>query len=140
VVAFKFNPTPERSHAMASVGQKNTTPELLVRRALHKLGYRFRIHVHELPGCPDVVLPSRGVILQVKGCFWHGHSCSRGKNLPKTNSAYWIPKLARNHQRDTANERRLRRMGWSVHSLWECKLGKYSPEELDRVLHRILQS
>ncbi len=123
---------------MASVGQKDTKPELLVRRALHKLGYRFRLHVRELPGRPDIVLPKYGVVFEVKGCFWHNHFCPAAR-FPSTNLEYWVPKLIRNRERDASNERKLRQMGWSVHSLWECRLIRYSPQELANVLSRCLQ-
>jgi DNA mismatch endonuclease, patch repair protein len=121
--------TPERSALMSKIRAKNTSPEITVRHALHGLGYRFRLHVRELPGCPDIVLPRYRTIIQIKGCFWHGHRCLKGR-LPRSNRFYWVPKLRMNKARDLTNERKLRRMGWRVRTVWECKLKKMSNEDL----------
>jgi len=129
--------TPARSALMSQIRSADTKPELSVRRALHRLGYRFRLHVRGLPGSPDIVLPKHRTIIQVKGCFWHRHSCI-GERFPRTNSHFWIPKLIRNCERDEVNERKLRRLGWSVHSLWECRIKKWSDERLEETLQRIL--
>jgi len=129
--------TPSRSALMSRIRSKDTKPEMLVRRALHRLGFRFRLHVRSLPGCPDIVLPKCGTIIQVKGCFWHGHCCPDGK-FPKSNSDYWVPKLLRNRERDSTNERKLRRLGWSVHSIWECHLSGCDQIGLDALLLRML--
>src|SRR5258708_39131591 len=75
----KLRTTPKRSALMSKIRAKNTQPEMTVRRALHGLGYRFRLHVRKLPGCPDIVMPRHGTIIQVKGCFWHGHRCLKGR-------------------------------------------------------------
>src|SRR5271157_2151848 len=93
----------ERSAMMSRIRSKDTKPEILVRKALHRLGFRFRLHIPDLPGHPDIVLPKFGTIIQVKGCFWHGHTCRDGR-LPKSNREYWVPKLLRNKERDIANE------------------------------------
>ena len=106
---------------MSRIRSKDTKPEMLVRKALHWLGFRFRLHIRDLPGRPDIVLPKYNTIIQIKGCFWHGHTCRDGR-LPKSNRGYWVPKLLRNKERDISNERKLRRMGWSVRSLWECRI------------------
>ena len=105
-----------RSMMMSRIRSKDTKPEMLVRKALHRLGFRFRLHVRDLPGRPDIVLPKYGVVIQVKGCFWHGHTCRDGR-LPKSNRGYWVPKLLGNKERDIYNERKFRRMGWSVRIL-----------------------
>jgi DNA mismatch endonuclease, patch repair protein len=107
---------------MAAVRSKDTAPELRVRKALHALGYRFRIHRSDLPGKPDVVLPKYRIILFVHGCFWHGHSCSRGKRKPATRADYWEAKVRRNQERDDRNAKELERQGWRVITLWECQL------------------
>ncbi|MGP8252191.1 MAG: very short patch repair endonuclease [Terracidiphilus sp.] len=91
-------PSAARSANMAKIRSKDTKPEMLVRRALHRLGFRFRLHVRDLPGHPDIVLPKHRTIIEVKGCFWHGHNCNDGRT-PKTNKAYWLPKLERNEAR-----------------------------------------
>jgi DNA mismatch endonuclease (patch repair protein) len=118
---------------MAHIRSKDTKPEMIVRRALHRLGYRFRLHVRDLPGRPDIVLPRYRKIIQVKGCFWHGHNCVDG-HLPKSNLEYWMPKLRRNKERDSVTDRKLRGLGWSVRNLWECRVCKLSSEKLDRIL------
>jgi DNA mismatch endonuclease (patch repair protein) len=130
-------PSPQRSANMARIRSKDTKPEMLVRKALHRLGFRFRLHVRSLPGRPDIVLPKYWTVIQVKGCFWHGHSCPDGR-LPKSNRDYWLPKLIRNQQRDIYNDRKLRRLGWSVHNLWECKICGLGPHGLDEMLTRML--
>lgn len=110
----------ERSRIMACVKGKNTKPELAVRRSLHRLGYRYRLHLRSLPGAPDIVLPRYGAVIQVRGCFWHGHACQRGARLPATNEDYWRRKIQRTIQRDARNDALLRRWGWSVLTVWEC--------------------
>ena len=127
-----------RSANMSRIRSKDTKPEMLVRKALHRLGFRFRLHVRELPGKPDIVLPKYRTVIQVKGCFWHGHTCIDGR-LPKSNRDYWVPKLLRNRMRDISNDRKLRRLGWSVRNLWECRICSLSPEDLERVLTNMLQ-
>ena len=115
-----FTPT-ERSAIMRAVRGKDTTPELLVRRLTHALGYRFRLHAAELPGKPDLVFPARKKVIFVHGCFWHWHNCKRGRRMPKAHSAYWTQKLLRNQSRDRRHRRALRRLGWDVLVIWECQ-------------------
>jgi DNA mismatch endonuclease (patch repair protein) len=110
---------------------------MLVRKALHRLGFRFRLHVRGLPGRPDIVLPKYRTVIQVKGCFWHGHTCRDGR-LPKSNRDYWIPKLLGNRKRDMANDRKLRRLGWSVRNLWECLVCSLGQDGLDTELAKML--
>jgi DNA mismatch endonuclease (patch repair protein) len=110
-----------RSAIMAGIHSKNTQPEMKVRSALHRLGYRYRLHVRTLPGCPDMVLPQYGAVIQVRGCFWHSHSCKRGA-VPNTHQEFWLPKLAANKARDRRNDRALRKLGWKVISVWECQV------------------
>lgn len=109
----------DRSALMSRIRSKDTSPEMDVRRALHALGYRYRIHVSELPGRPDLVLPKYRTAIQVRGCFWHGHGC-RLDHRPKSNVRYWGPKLRANRRRDISNDRKLRRLGWSLLVVWEC--------------------
>ena len=106
---------------MRSVASKNTGPEKLVRSLLHRLGYRFRIHRKDLPGSPDIVLPGRRKIIFVHGCFWHGHSCSKGK-LPKSRVEFWSEKVSRNRARDIEVEFRLKALGWDTLTVWQCQL------------------
>lgn len=100
---------------------KNTAPEMAVRRALHAAGLRYRLHVSALPGRPDVVLASRRTVVEVRGCFWHGHDCQRGRG-PKTRSEFWATKMKLNRDRDVRNERALRDLGWKVLVVWECEV------------------
>ncbi|MDE2636222.1 MAG: very short patch repair endonuclease [Chloroflexota bacterium] len=118
--------SPEkRSQVMALVGSKNTKPELLIRKRLHALGFRYRLHVKDLPGKPDLVFPRYKSVIQINGCFWHGHSCPRCR-MPSSNTEYWNRKVARNMERDAANRRLLLNEGWRVLTIWECALtGKW---------------
>jgi DNA mismatch endonuclease (patch repair protein) len=122
-VADRFSPE-KRSQIMASIHGCDTTPERLVRSAAHRLGFRFRLHVRSLPGCPDIVFPKHHKIVFVHGCFWHGHKRCKRSKLPVTNVAFWKKKLSGNTERDRRNLRSLRRMGWGVLVLWECELKK----------------
>jgi len=110
----------ERSRIMAAVKSKDTTPELVVRRLVHGLGYRFRLHVSSLPGKPDLVFPRLRKVINVSGCFWHLHKCPRCR-IPSTRRSYWVAKLQRNAQRDRSTLRALRKDGWQVLVVWECQ-------------------
>jgi DNA mismatch endonuclease (patch repair protein) len=133
----KLKTTAARSANMARIRSKDTKPEMLVRKALHRLGFRFRLHVRNLPGCPDIVLPKYQTIIQVKGCFWHGHTCRDGR-LPNSNREYWIPKLLGNRKRDLSNERKLRHLGWSVYCLWECRICNCDQKQLEKLVLKLL--
>jgi len=112
----------KRSAVMRRVKGRNTTPELTVRRALTKLGARYRLHRRDLPGNPDVVMPGRKLALFVHGCFWHGHDCARGARVPKQNRDYWVAKVARNVARDAKSREALAALDWRVETIWECEL------------------
>jgi len=120
-----LNPV-ERSARMALVRGKDTKPELLVRRLVHGMGYRYRLHRRNLPGTPDLVFPSRGKIIFIHGCFWHRHMGCALARLPKSRGEFWLSKLTANAERDARNERELRRRGWGVLTIWECELGDIS--------------
>lgn len=107
---------------MRRVKGRNTTPEMTVRRALTKLGARYRLHRKDLPGRPDIVMPGRRLAVFVHGCFWHGHDCARGARVPKQNREYWVAKVARNVARDTRTAEALTALGWRVETVWECEL------------------
>ncbi|WP_368744718.1 very short patch repair endonuclease [Desertibaculum subflavum] len=111
-----------RSRIMRSIPQRNTRPELLVRRTLHALGARFRLHRRDLPGSPDIVLPRYKAAILVHGCFWHQHGCKLS-NVPRSRTDYWLPKLSRNVERDLEAVAALTSLGWRVLVLWECQLG-----------------
>ena len=125
-----------RSEIMSRIRSSDTHPEMLVRRLLHRLGYRYSLHRRDLPGVPDIVFPSRQKIILVHGCFWHQHKgCADGR-IPKTRASYWKPKLQRNVERDRRNVSRLRRSGWKVMQVWEC--GATKPHALIKRLTRFL--
>ena len=115
--------TSTRSRVMSAIRGRDTTPERLVRSALHHHGLRFRLHVRGLPGCPDIVLPRYRTVILVHGCFWHRHIGCAKSTLPATNRAWWVAKLRRNRARDRRNIRGLRTAGWRVIVVWECELG-----------------
>ncbi|HEY8149779.1 MAG TPA: very short patch repair endonuclease [Vicinamibacteria bacterium] len=130
--------TPEkRSAVMAAIRAKHTKPEIAVRRALHAMGFRFRLHDSRLPGRPDIVIGRLMTIVQVKGCFWHGHRCLKGR-VPGVNRSYWLVKISGNRARDARNERRLRSQGWRVRTVWECKVRRSTADELSAVLRKLL--
>ncbi|WP_322786515.1 very short patch repair endonuclease [Pseudarthrobacter phenanthrenivorans] len=112
----------QRSAHMARIRSKNTKPELLLRRALHADGYRYRLHDKKLPGRPDLVFASRKKVIFVNGCFWHGHNCPVGVRLPKSNTTFWAEKRRRNQERDMRQRRELTEQGWSYLDIWECEV------------------
>jgi DNA mismatch endonuclease, patch repair protein len=124
----------QRSKLMSSIRSKHTRPELTIRRLLHRMGYRFRLHATGLPGQPDIVLPKWKTVVFVNGCFWHAHSCQRGRR-PATNTRFWRQKLLGNVQRDNRNKRALCRLGWLVVVIWECDLQR--PATVLKKLRRI---
>lgn len=126
----------ERSAVMRAVKSRDTKPEMVVRRAAHALGYRFRLHRKDLPGSPDLAFPSRKKVIFVHGCFWHGHDCARGARAPKTNAEYWQAKIGRNVERDEQVLQKLAGLRWEVHVVWECELR--DTDRLKRLLREIL--
>ena len=111
-----------RSAIMSKIRSKDTKPEMVVRRLVHGMGYRYRLHRKDLPGKPDLVFPKRKKIIFVHGCFWHRHNCKAGLKQPKSNLEYWLPKLERNAIRDKEHQKQLINMGWKILVIWECKL------------------
>lgn len=124
-----------RSEIMAAIRSKDTEPEMIVRRMVHAMGYRYRLHRPDLPGKPDLVLSRKRKIIFVHGCFWHQHDCPFS-HVPKSNASYWAPKLERNRARDLEHLRKLRAHGWKCLVLWECELAK--SERLRRRLEKFL--
>ena len=112
----------KRSAVMRRVKGRNTTPELAVRKALTRLGARYRLHRKDLPGKPDIVMPGRELVIFVHGCFWHGHDCARGARVPKQNRDYWVEKVGRNVARDERSRAALVGLGWRMETIWECEL------------------
>lgn len=108
-----------RSRMMAGIRAKNTRPEIAIRHALHRLGFRYRLHPSDMPGKPDLVLPKHGAVIFVNGCFWHGHDCSLFK-LPTTRRDFWKTKMRRNRARDRKVVIELGKLGWRCLTIWEC--------------------
>lgn len=128
-----------RSRMMSGIRGKNTRPEMLVRRLLHAMGYRYRLHAGELPGKPDIVFRRRRIAIFVHGCFWHRHAdpeC-RLARMPKSRVDFWQPKLEGNKARDEANVAALEAMGWKVLLVWECQLR--DREQLGNMLRRFIE-
>jgi DNA mismatch endonuclease (patch repair protein) len=125
-----------RSQNMRHILSKGTKPEMVVRRLVHSLGYRFRLHVSDMPGKPDIVLPSHRKIIEVRGCFWHQHFECIDSHIPKSRVSYWKPKLRKNVVRGGQNLKALRKLGWRVLVVWECEVRPSRSERLKkRVAH-----
>lgn len=122
----------QRSEIMARVRSKNSKPELLVRRLVFALGYRYRLHAKDLPGNPDIVFRTSQKAIFVHGCFWHRHTNCNLARLPKSRLGFWVPKLEGNRTRDKRNSRALSRKGWKVLTIWECQV-----KRRERLLSRI---
>jgi DNA mismatch endonuclease (patch repair protein) len=118
---------------MASIRSQHTRPEMLVRRHLHALGFRYRLHRKDLPGKPDIVLPKYQAVVFVHGCFWHGHRGCRFATVPATRTEFWTAKISANQARDAAAEFKLREAGWRIAIVWECAL-RAKPDETVRNL------
>lgn len=116
----------KRSELMRRVRSSNTGPELRVRRLLHAMGYRFRLHPANLPGKPDIVLPRYRTVIFVNGCFWHGHRNCGAAKRPQTNVDFWNEKLDGNIARDKRKVRQLRQSGWKVIVVWECEVSRWN--------------
>lgn len=129
------NLTPDRRSAnMSNIRSRDTRPEMIVRRLVHGLGYRYRLHVPTLPGKPDIVLPRLNAIIDVRGCFWHQHPGCIDSHIPKSRIGYWRPKLERNQLRDRQNQRAIRKLGWRILVVWECQV-----KALPKLSRRILE-
>lgn len=136
-MADKLTPL-ERSRNMRRIRSKDTKPEITVRRLIHRMGFRFRLHRGDLPGKPDLVFPGRNKVIFVHGCFWHQHrdaDCNIARK-PKSRLEYWMPKLDRNVARDKSHRAALEESGWSVMTVWECEVA--SDLELPSRLRRFL--
>ena len=135
--------TPEaRSALMSRIRGKNTKPEMFVRRLVHGMGYRFRLHRKDLPGKPDLVFPRLKKVIFMHGCFWHYHDdpdCKSAR-IPKSNQAFWKPKLEGNRARDKINEAKLRELGWEVMVIWECQTRARDADRLRQEVSIFLDS
>lgn len=128
----------KRSEIMSSVHSKDTGPELVVRKLIHGMGYRYRLHVKGLPGKPDIVMIGRKKIIDVRGCFWHGHSGCQYGRLPKSREDFWAAKIERNRERDAENLKLLEGDGWGVLVVWQCELKNL--ETLKAKLHEFIET
>jgi DNA mismatch endonuclease (patch repair protein) len=124
---------------MRSIRSKNTTPELMARRLIHSMGYRYQLHARDLPGKPDIVFAKYKAVIFVHGCFWHLHSKCREGRIPSSNVSYWSPKLQRNVDRDIENQKTLRKTGWRILVLWECELRIQNCDRLEKRISRFLE-
>jgi len=128
-----------RSYNMSRIRSKDTKPEMLVRKFLHKNGFRFRLHVKNLPGKPDIVLPKYKTVIFVNGCFWHGHTGCKYYVVPKTNTEFWLNKINTNVVKDERSINSLKILGWKVITTWECELKKDTKENLTKKLFSLLK-
>ena len=126
----------ERSERMSRIRNADTKPEMIVRRLVHGMGYRYRLHARDLPGNPDLVFRPRKMVIFVHGCFWHQHGCCQYRQ-PRTKRKFWEPKLARNKARDADVQSMLHRLGWRTLTVWECQL-KRAPQ-LTAKIRRFLE-
>ena len=131
----------KRSEIMSHIKSKNSKPEMLVRSFLHRNGLRFRLHVKELPGAPDIVLPKYKTLVFIHGCFWHGHNNPKCKaRLPKSRLEYWSKKINGNRERDIIVQRNLQTDGWHVIIVWECELSNNKELRLKALIDEILSN
>ena len=124
-----------RSYNMSRIKGKNTKPEMLVRKFLHKNGFRYRLNYSKLPGKPDIVLPKYKTVIFINGCFWHGHKGCKFFVIPKTRTEWWIKKIKGTIERDEIKIKELEKIGWVVKTLWECEL---KPEKRTKTLEDLL--
>ncbi|ASU36531.1 very short patch repair endonuclease [Mucilaginibacter xinganensis] len=126
-----------RSYNMSRIRSKDTRPEMLVRKFLHKNGFRYRLHVKTLPGKPDIVLPKYKTVIFIHGCFWHGHEGCKYYVVPKTRTEWWLNKIGGNILNDNNAEVLLKAAGWNIITIWECELKKSS---LEATLENLINS
>ena len=120
---------------MSRIRSKDTKPEMLVRRFLHSQGFRYRLHVKDLPGKPDIVLPKYKTVIFIHGCFWHGHEGCKYYVVPKTRTEWWLDKIHKNNLNDSKAEEELKLLGWRIIKIWECGLKKTMiSDTLDKML------
>jgi DNA mismatch endonuclease, patch repair protein len=136
-MADKISPD-RRSKNMRAIRARNTKPELAVRSAAHRMGYRFRLHRRDLPGKPDIVFPGHRKIIFVHGCFWHHHSKCVDGRFPKTSKTYWRQKILGNVERDKKQIKQLTSIGWKVLVIWECQIKTRNPQSLNQKIKQFL--
>lgn len=139
-MVYKFKTTKQRSELMKKIRSNNTSPEILLRKKLWGLGFRFSRKVSNLPGKPDIVLKKYKIVIFVDGEFWHGYNWEEKKKTIKANRAYWIPKIEKNIERDKKNIRVLRKQGWKVLRFWQGLIVKNIDKCIDKILKNIGKS
>jgi DNA mismatch endonuclease (patch repair protein) len=128
----------DRSANMAAIRSKDTVPELVLRRLIHGMGFRYRLHIHGLPGKPDLVFPGRAAVIFMHGCFWHRHVGCRFSTMPSSNIVFWTHKFRVNMERDRRTKRELQKLGYRVLIVWQCELKQ--PEKLSKRVSRFLEA
>lgn len=123
-----------RTNLMRRIRSKDTSPEIKIRKLIHSMGYRYRLHAKELPGKPDIAFRPKNKVIFVHGCFWHQHKGCKDNHIPKSNVDYWAPKLEKTIKRDAMNKRKLKRDGWDVLTIWECEVEKKLLSTKKRIL------
>ncbi len=126
----------QKSRMMARITKTDTKPELAVRQSLFRSGFRYRLYDKQLPGTPDIVMRKYALVIQVNGCFWHGHKRCKLFREPRRNREYWIPKIAGNMRRDQRTRKELRKLGWKVFTVWECELAE---KRLDKTMSLLVK-
>jgi DNA mismatch endonuclease (patch repair protein) len=127
----------QRSVLMSKVRSSDTKPEWILRCALHRLGFRYKLKTRDLPGNPDLVLSKYRSVVFVHGCFWHRHEGCKDASMPKSNGSFWVKKFSENVERDAKNRETLSRQGWNVIIVWECELVNKTIETIEKVVHNI---
>jgi DNA mismatch endonuclease (patch repair protein) len=128
----------QRSWLMSQIKEKNTKPEIAIRKLLHSKGFRFRIHDKRLAGKPDLLLPKYKTVIFIHGCFWHQHPGCSVSHMPKSNIEYWASKLGKNIIRDKKNKKELKKAGWKVIVIWECDIKKHPIKTLNKLVSSII--
>ncbi len=127
----------QRKRCMSRNRGKNTSPEIIVRQLIYSLGYRYRLHRKDLPGCPDLVFSARKKVIFINGCYWHRHICKKGLSIPETHQDFWKTKFYRTKQRDKENRKKLKRLRWQILTIWECQIKNV--EKLKRIVTEFLE-
>ena len=128
----------QRSRNMSAIKSKNTKPEIKVRKVLHSMGYRFRLHRKDLPGSPDIVLPKYKTVIFVHGCFWHRHQNCKYASTPKTRQEFWNKKFNENINRDKINQENLSSKGWKIIIIWECEI-RNKKINLEQIFKKVIK-
>ena len=127
----------KRSEVMSKIRSKNTRPEMILRKALFARGFRYRVNDRRLPGTPDIVLPKYRTVIFVHGCFWHGHDGCKHASTPKTNTVFWVEKIATNKKRDKIHTEQLIAQGWNVLIVWECDIRHHFKHDLPKLIDTV---